>query len=1073
MKTFADTLWTLVRWALPITVAGVIAAAAIGSSRIGEEIRRRVELRLEAEFPSLEPRVQSAQVVEGEGIVIRGISIVDPRLPQAIRTLMWIEEVRIACGTSIADLASGNLRIAEVRVRRPTVHAVRIEGGGWTFERLLAGHAGTSPPPPLLIEDATLHLDDTTIGARGTIRRLHAEVSPDATAGGVVVRGTFAGDLIAAGRFEGRFGLSDGGFDLTGRVDSLDIAEPLVSMLPAIQKAPSGVGDWLRGFRGRSHFDWRIQGNRESLSSADFEIAGKIESARYEHATLPFAIADISAEFRADRSGGQIRNLQAHSGPTLLKGGGRWNRWDLATDFELEVEAERLLVGRHWEPLLPESAAVHWRKLLPAGEVDVRAHLVRTASRIEPKVSLRCRSVSITHYRFPYRLDRTVGTVVLDGASLSMHLTGQAGGHPVHVDGMFENPGANAKGFLEVRADGMGIDEGLLAAMPVRSADIVRSLRAAGTFGFVFRHDRSPDLPGGHSNSLGIRLARCSMAYVGFPYPLSGVSGTVHMRDGKWTIRDVSGFNDSGEVRCSGELEPADEGDGELVLRFTGSRMVLEDELRDSLPGGMRRIWNEVDPRGLVDVQATVRHRVKARSTEVEMQASPHGETVSIEPAWFPYRLERLAGRLLWERGVLRFEGVRGVHGRTTVATEGSCRFQPDGAWHVSFQKLSADRFRAENEVLEALPEGLQQAVQSMRPRGLMSLAGSLEVFSNPPVAEPSPPDRNADSKAGPSAAATTGRAGRVSATWDMHVDVEQGTLDVGVPLEHVHGGVHLVGQSDGSRWQSHGELAIDSLIWRGVQMTSLEGPLAIDAEGVRFGTAASQADLNRGRRLSARVAGGAMQADGVVSSGDSGRFRIAATLGDSDLARLAGESLGTSHRYRGRVHGAIDLSGSRAGTHSFSGKGELRLRNADIYELPLVLAMLKMLRVKPPDRNAFGSSFVEFRVEGPRAYLDTIELSGDAISLVGNGELDLDGKVHMTFRSIMGDSETQLPVMKRMLGGASGQFMLIHVDGTLADPEMNSEAFPTLNAAIQKLQTQRSDRRASRGLDENPARTQ
>ncbi|NBP52497.1 MAG: hypothetical protein EBU70_15195, partial [Actinobacteria bacterium] len=198
--------------------------------------------------------------------------------------------------------------------------------------------------------------------------------------------------------------------------------------------------------------------------------------------------------------------------------------------------------------------------------------------------------------------------------------------------------------------------------------------------------------------------------------------------------------------------------------------------------------------------------------------------------------------------------------------------------------------------------------------------------------------------------------------------------------------------------------------------------------------------------------------------------FRITATLADANLERLAGEWLGTSQRHRGRVQGSIDISGSRAGSHSLSGKGEVRLRDADIYELPLVLALLKMLRIKAPDRNAFGSSFVDFRVEGPRCYLDSIELSGDAISLVGAGELDFDGNTHMTFRSIMGDSETQLPVMKRMLGGASGQFMLIHVDGPLANPELTSEAFPTLNAAIQKLQSQRGDRRAALGIDPLPA---
>lgn len=128
------------------------------------------------------------------------------------------------------------------------------------------------------------------------------------------------------------------------------------------------------------------------------------------------------------------------------------------------------------------------------------------------------------------------------------------------------------------------------------------------------------------------------------------------------------------------------------------------------------------------------------------------------------------------------------------------------------------------------------------------------------------------------------------------------------------------------------------------------------------------------------------------------------------------------------------------------------------MYELPLIVSTLKILRIKAPDRKAFSSSVIDFRIEGPHAYFDNIELSGDAISLVGMGEMDFDTNLNMTFRSIVGDSESQLPVMKKVLGGASGQFMLIHVDGTLSHPDMTSEAFPTLNAALQKLQSQREN---------------
>jgi hypothetical protein len=429
----------------------------------------------------------------------------------------------------------------------------------------------------------------------------------------------------------------------------------------------------------------------------------------------------------------------------------------------------------------------------------------------------------------------------------------------------------------------------------------------------------------------------------------------------------------------------------------------------------------------------------------VAVRATPHGDTMSIEPSWFPYRLENLKGALEWKDGLLRFTGVRGRHDRTTVATDGVCRFLPDGGWHVSFTRLAADRFRAEYDVLEAMPAGLRRAVAAVHPRGLLSVDGTVDIYSTQPTAE--------------------GRPGPAAASWDMQLDLEQASLDVGAPLDHVHGGVHLRGQSDGRNWRCEGDLKIDSAICRGVQLTGIAGPLALDGSGVRFGSVANHVGESTPRRLAARVAGGTLLLDGNVAAGDGGGFAISASLADADLERIGADTFrgaaAGGRAYKGRVFGTLELTGSRAGTHSLAGRGQVRLRDADIYDLPVVLAMLKVLRVKAPDLRAFGSSAVDFRVEGPRAYLDNIELSGDAISLVGSGEVEFDSSVHLTFRSIMGDSQSQLPAMKSMLGGASGNFLLIHVDGTLAAPKITSEAFPTLAAALQQWQAQAQRRDA------------
>jgi hypothetical protein len=1051
VKSLADILWTVVRWTLPLTVAGIVAAGAVGSSHVGEVIRRRLETRLQAEYPALVVRVRSAAVVQGEGIVARGVTVVDPAAAADCRTILAIDEIMLACSATLAELGTGEPRITAVRVRRPQLHAARAGDGRWNIAALARPRPG-GPSVSVAIEDGTIVIEDRRLAARTTMRSIAVDLRPAADGAGMSVAGQCSGDTFDRAGFEGRLAPATGGFEIVATVHAIDVSKRSTAWLPL----DADQRRWADAMQGRVALDCRASGLLSALDAATVAVSGRLDGGRFEHPAVGLTVSDASAAFTADRSGVSCQWLKAHSGSTLLTGSGQWSGWRRDADFDLALEAEKLVVGRQFESLLPEPVAQQWSRLLPAGEVDVTARMARRSGVLQPDVSVRCRNVSLTHYRFPYRVDRTVGALTFREGRLDMHLAGQAGGQPVQVDGRLAFGGAGAQGFVEVRGDKIQIDDTLLAAMPARSADIVRALRAAGTVGFVFRHERGPHLPAGHANSLGIRFDRCTLCYAGFPYPLSQVSGVIRMDRGRWTIHDMVGTNDTGEVRCSGELEPLGSDDGELTLRLEGRGVVLEPELRRALPLGVQRIWDDVDPRGNAEFSATVRHRIRGRRTSVELSATPVGDTVSIEPSWFPYRLERLRGRIAWKDGQLRFEGVRGVHDRTTVATEGLCEFQPDGGWRVSFSRLTADRVRADHEVLEALPAGLRRAISGIQLGGLLSLAGSLDIYSTQPV-EVLQPDGRRVAVPGPAAAA-----------WDMAVDVQEAALDVGTPLEHVHGGVRLRGQSDGRGWWTVGDLAIDSATWRGMQLTGVRGPLLMDQDGVRFGSAAAR-EPGSARRLVARLGGGTLQLDGSVALSERNDFTITASLGEADLERLVADVSGRPNRYRGRVFGTLELAGSRGGMHSLAGRGQVRLRDADIYELSVVMSLLKILRVKAPDRNAFSSSAVDFRIEGPRAYLDSIELSGDAISLVGAGEVDFDSNVNLTFRSIVGDAETQLQAVKRLLGGASGQFLLVHVDGTLAEPQATTEAFPTLAGAVQRLQARQGGGRLAVGRREPP----
>jgi hypothetical protein len=152
-------------------------------------------------------------------------------------------------------------------------------------------------------------------------------------------------------------------------------------------------------------------------------------------------------------------------------------------------------------------------------------------------------------------------------------------------------------------------------------------------------------------------------------------------------------------------------------------------------------------------------------------------------------------------------------------------------------------------------------------------------------------------------------------------------------------------------------------------------------------------------------------------------------------------------------VLASVELRGTRRSLNATDGRGTIQLRNADIYELPLMIALLKILSIRPPDTSAFSKSDIDFRIAGTRVLLDRIDFNGDAISLLGKGEMDFQSNINMTFYAMVGRDELRVPIVRDVIGGASQQIMLIHAGGTLQDPNVTSEAFPGVNQALQQFQ--------------------
>jgi hypothetical protein len=420
------------------------------------------------------------------------------------------------------------------------------------------------------------------------------------------------------------------------------------------------------------------------------------------------------------------------------------------------------------------------------------------------------------------------------------------------------------------------------------------------------------------------------------------------------------------------------------------------------------------------------------------------GRALSIEPTWFRYRMDNLTGSIHYDDGLIDLAGLAASHGRTTIEADGKAQVLGDGGCRLELKRLSVDRLESDADLIAALPPAIGQGLGRLAIEGPMNVLGSLAVTV------PGKPDQ------------------QPSLQWDLKCDMDRGRLATATPVEHLCGGVRLIGGSGPGGAASRGELEIDSAVVRGVQLTQIGGPLVLDGQRVVFGVEAERDVHDRvPRPITASALMGQLTASGELRLTAAGEFGVQMALENADLATVMSELAPRQRGLSGKVFALVNMGGTLEGAHTWRGKGQVRLRDADIYELPVMIATLKLLTVQRPDRTAFNTANIDFRIEGDDLALDRIDFNGDAICLKGTGRLTGQRDVDLNFYPQFGRDELQLPIFRPLVSETSRQIMLIQVTGTLDRPHVERYPFPDLEERMQELFPELAARQAAR--DEPP----
>ncbi len=1003
-------------------------------TRLDDEIRRQAEQFLAREFPQFNVSIGGARLVEGQGIAIYDLAISETSSLQLQSNMLVVEEIMLSCDAQFSKLVKGLPEVSRIVVRHPQVWAEKGRDGRWNLASLLPLPQCNKNRPEIVIEKAQITLaDQSREGLPAlSLRDVNLKIrSAKTQAEAIEIDGTFGGPLVERAEVHAHCDPANQSLQLSCNFEQMQIDKSVLAWAAALSGKPLDQTKLLGKVDGQIVFKHSFAGNTQPRIDAKFHL----QNARLEDPRLPQPLVGLSCVVHCQNDLLSVEQLRGTCGTANITLQLQRRGWEAAAPIALGLRLENVTLDPKTYRALPAVLQNQWDKFQPTGIVDAEAQATFDGQKWTPVVKLTGRKLEFESDKFRYRVKEGSGSMSFTPgdevrpSTLDIDLVGYAGGQPLRFLGQVTDPRPGALGWIEVTGANIEIENRMIAAMPGKARRVIESIHPQGKFNLHWRLERTELGQLKPHTSLRLELVDCRVKYEKFPYPLRGINGLVEANDQHWTFSElVSGG--SRRVECEGYLQPGSRGN-ELLLSFKGHQLPLDGDLRQALPPAVQGAWNEIGPRGNVNLHADVSHVAGLTKPIIRVAIQPLKDSTTIQPKFFPYLMEQIEGAISFQNGKLHLSQLRASHGRTTMRTNGDGEFREDGSWNVRLEGLSVDRLKARRDLTDALPPKLQKLIEYLKPTGDFSLSNGLLSFSK-----------------------ARGAHATIDTDWDVELNCIQANLQAGVELHNVYGAIRLKGIARGDKSYSAGELAIDTATFQDIQFTEIQGPLWVDQNQCLFGEWATKQQGKPLRRLTARVYDGYVTADSWVAFDVVPKYSADAKVTGVNLNRMMKERIDGQLDYQGKVEATLSINGQGHSLATLAGHGEVQISEANIYELPILVSMLKVLRNKSPNATAFNQIDSKFRIQGQHIYLDQINFKGDAISLLGRGETNFDHQLDLDFHAVVGRNEIRMPLVKNFVNRVGEQTLQMSVGGTISNPQVSTRALPVFNNLIQRLQT-------------------
>jgi len=790
---------------------------------------------------------------------------------------------------------------------------------------------------------------------------------------------------------------------------------------------PQTLRDILADYSPNGPFDLAFKLVRPPGPKGQLQVSGWFEPQGVEGMAshFPYQMDDLRGKVRVEPHQVRLEGLTGRHGPATAMIDSEIDLSHAWAEVAVRIDARNVSLDDDLFQALSEGVRALWKRFNPRGAANLRIRLRRPgAGQAEPRTTWETNVVAellgaeILFAEFPYPLRQVTGRLELTPHRIELHnVVGRQEEANVRLDG-YATLGAVEKpeAKIELDATGLRLDGVLAGALPPEGRGAFAEFQPEGKVNLSGTVSLT-DPQRGLVYDLRAKLCDAAIRYREFPYRIEKVGGEISIRPEGISVMDVAGVHGAARMSANGQVRRG--ADGYVAdLTIHGDGIELDQDLYDALPPALREVWHLLKPAGRIDAQTSLHYVSEGASTWQRHRTDIATHEARICFQGFPLPLEGVSGRAIVTDHQVEILSMNGRTGQGTVELSG--RIDLNGPGYRGSLIVKAKEIAFDKSLLASLPESIRTAVESIQPTGRFDLDLNELRF-------------DLDEK---------GR-GR----WDLagrfvfhDVGAESGFALRGVT--GIVGGRASVNEQGQLFVQARAELEKATLV--GWQMQNVVAKIETDPHTKTLHVQDATAEAYGGEATgSAEIVLGDRHAD----------YQASIIAREVQLAHYLRSISKTPdpEQARGSIFGNMILQG-RTGANGYrEGAGEMYLRHAQVWRLPLMFAIFQVMNLTP-DENVFHDGKLQFYLSKDTLTFQQIDLQGSALSFIGGGDMKLGGgELDVTLLS-GSPLRMHLPVLTDLFDVASKELRQVHVTGTLNKPTITPQTLHSLAKALKSV---------------------